>query len=357
MQSQYCQKEDIISNCDHSKCNYPYFNEKYKYKIRREFRQWSMQKRQMFFETTTQRILLHPDKYDDHSFKIHCFLPWNGSLVPICKQFYCHILKISYNMLESHHHFMWKASQNNVDKIYQCYLPQVIESFNMISMNHHPNLKQPINGNKPRVQSSTSKNSKQQNCNVSNKKTTKKKNNNKNGNEDNKKPKLLLGFLRYQNKNENNDNDKEKENEKKLETKKKENKDELAPLNEFLKNIKSITGRVEGIANDYHQNTIREYEELRDHLFVDKIMSEADVVPGDETVNEPKHWKKVEYMIQVMDEKDSISGRKQYVDHAINNIHDMYDMDFVKLLKQVQQSLYTLQCLLNIDTDDQQPSS
>ena len=161
--TKYYYKDNVIPECNHSNCHYPYFNQEYKLKLRREFRQLTVQKRKMLFETTTQRILLYLDsKYKssdddisshstniDYPFSIHCFLPWNGSLVSVCKQFYCHTLKISYNMLELHHQTIWKTSQNNrndniidaqpkvnnknnIDEIYQCYLPQIIESFNTL---------------------------------------------------------------------------------------------------------------------------------------------------------------------------------------------------------------------------------
>eukprot|EP01084_Bolivina_argentea_P189081 325288_1 len=156
MQSKY--EDYIIPECNHSNCHYPYFNDDYKTKIRGEFRQLTVQKRQMLFETTTQRILLYLDTkktYNNNNnsnstnidcpFSVHCFLPWNGSLVSVCKQFYCHTLKISYDMLELHHQTIWKTSQNNrfnniidtqpisnnrhnIDEIYQCYLPQIIET-------------------------------------------------------------------------------------------------------------------------------------------------------------------------------------------------------------------------------------
>ena len=446
MQSKYYQKEEVIPICNHSNCHYSYFNEKYKSKLRKEFRQLTVQKRQMLFETTTQRILLYLDRYNDgndgddgdddqsgscniqYPFSIHCFLPWNGSLISVCKQFYCHTLKISYNMLESHHHIIWKASQknninnnnninSNIDQIYQCYyLPQIIQSFNIIpidassysqndinfiqndidlnnlyqpnpdrklsdlaidsdhdhkypklKINRHKNYnlhptKKRIYRNKTRIESARTntneyrrrqfeKYMKQKAENKSKdkkskiKKKKKKKNNNKedddddNDDDDNddEEPKLLLGFLRFQ----NNDNDeKKKKVEEKMETKKKENEDEMAPLNRFFKNISCITSRVETIASDYHQDTIREYEALRDHLYVQKIMSEADVVPGDQTVNEPKHWNKVERMFKVMDKKDSTHNRsKQHIDHAINNMHHI---DFIQLLKEVKSSINSL---------------
>eukprot|EP01083_Nonionella_stella_P111335 326504_1 len=124
MQSTPYRMDDTVpSECDHSNCHYPYFNDEYKAKLRFEFRQLTVQKRQMLFETTTQRILLYLDTKTnldnlnqttkisiDYPFSIHCFLPYNGALVSFCKQFYCHTLKISYDMLELHHQTIWKTS-------------------------------------------------------------------------------------------------------------------------------------------------------------------------------------------------------------------------------------------------------
>ena len=151
---------EVMPICSHSNCHYPMFDDRYKHKLRREFRRLSIPKRQMLFETTTQRILLHLDQSTDSSstdpqrsqypFEIHCFLPWKGSLLSICNQFYCHCLKIPYQMLESHHKSIWKSSQNTsstsstilnttsslpiaeVDELYQCYLPTIIDSFNVL---------------------------------------------------------------------------------------------------------------------------------------------------------------------------------------------------------------------------------
>ena len=96
---------------------------------------------------------------------------------------------------------------------------------------------------------------------------------------------------------------------------------------------------MDNIATEYHQQTIQEYEALRDHLYLQKIMSEADVDPHDQSVYEPKHWTKVETMFEVMDKKDSAHRGKEHIERAIKNMHHG---DFLELLKQVKLSLSKL---------------
>ena len=65
MQARYDCKSDVMAACNHSNCHYPYFNEAYKCRLRKEFRQLSIAKRQMLFETTTQRIFIYFESRDD----------------------------------------------------------------------------------------------------------------------------------------------------------------------------------------------------------------------------------------------------------------------------------------------------
>ena len=369
----------------------------------------------MMFETTTQRILLHLG--DVHSpsstpypFEIHCFLPWNGSLLSVCNQFYCHTLKIQYEMLESHHKSVWKSSQHHllstpasiashraVDEVYQCYLPAIIDSFNILPVDassyiqddshcidkaldvkalyHHssrpsrpqmaayPKLKthskrtikhrhrkgRRPKASTPRVTSSgdeyrrrafekhmrDKRRSETASSTTSSVKRSKKIEAEEE--EEAEEPKLLLGFLRFGRKDVEDDT---KRNKKTSEVKHREKKeDELQPLNRFLKNIKSISDRVAGITNEFHQNEVEEYESMRDHLYLQKIMSEADVDPNDQNVDEPVHWNKVETMFEVMDQKESSSRGKQHIERALKSLHSP---DLRELLKQVRESLALL---------------
>ena len=470
------------------------FDDRYKHTLRREFRRLSIPKRQMLFETTTQRILLHLDQSTDSSstdpqrsqypFEIHCFLPWKGSLLSICNQFYCHCLKIPYQMLESHHKSIWKSSQTSmmsphsclipstilnttsslptdkVDELYQCYLPTIIDSFNVLpvdassyiqdespclqsdiktiyqhnyanpsnskidQMTGYPKLKTHRNPlgttklqHKKRRKTTTSRacratasrdeyrrrefekymrDKKRKESAKSNQsrhvqqgryatsshgnafsiykptkkpltarsipKTAQKSKKAKLSAEteeqeaeetEEEEPKLLLGFLRYGN-NQNGNEDNTKRNKKSSEVKghREKKEDEMAPLNRFLKNIRSISDRVAGITNEFHDREVEEYESMRDTLYLQKIMSEADVDPTDQNVDEPKHWKKVETMFEVMDHKESSNRGKQHIERALQSLHCP---DLRELLKQVRESLALLHN--SIDNISMEPSS
>ena len=89
--------------------------------------------------------------------------------------------------------------------------------------------------------------------------------------------------------------------------------------------VSGIARRVDSIASDFQRAEVAEAEAMRDHLFLGRVMSEADVDPAaaDQMAtgaDERGHWAKVQRMLSVMDLKEAEHRGKHHIETAIKNM-------------------------------------
>jgi len=349
--------DDETVPCSHRDCNLSLFDEHYKSRIRREFRALSLEQRQLVLSTTTLRLCVFPDGACEFPFVIDCFLPWNGSLLSVCHEFYCHALKISQRMLEQHHESEWNAAKKKAfaassyfsssrlrrtQNAYAQNLSSVIESFNVLPVdasNYTPrgaadksisakrySKKQKQRRPKlsarayPKLKTSTATSSSKLSAKAKSKANSKCKD------DATDEPKLLLGLLRIAGNSKRSDAEKgepvAKTKKKKKETAPENSKEDLLqPLNRFMSRVRSIAGRVDGIASEFHREEMAESDAMRDHLYLGRVLSEADVDPSaGDAIDGGAHWKRVQRMFSVMDAKEAEHRGKHHIETAIKNM-------------------------------------